>query len=476
MPLHLRLVLTPRISQRRESLSRQHDTAMVLLLQSFSKRREGKGVQELAGRLGVGIAGSGFVAKFHVDGWKGIREADIKAIYTRNERAGEELAAQCRKLRVGDPVVYTTLEDMIRDENVDAIWVTTPNYLRVETAERIAEEVSSGRARLAGVAFEKPLARNLREARSVVDAIKAAGLLHGYLENQLFVPAVRRGAEIVWSAAVPLAGPPYLARGAEEHAGPHKPWFWKGSEQGGGVLNDMMCHTLEATRHLLTKPSDPTWLTPRAVAASIGGLKWTRPRYAQELLERTGGEVDYRRTPSEDYARAQITYETRDGDFVVAEATTSWGFVGAGLRLSCELLGPEYSMAWNTLDTEVKLFLSRAIQTELGEALVEKQNADTGLLPLVADEAYHYGYQDEDRHMVEAFVDGRLPEETLDDGLLVTELMMTCYLSAELGETLAFPVSGIEDYVPQVQVGEWEPAAIVRSAKHWSFGSSVANR
>lgn len=96
---------------------------------------------------------------------------------------------------------------------------------------------------------------------------------------------------------------------------------------------------------------------------------------------------------------------------------------------------------------------------------MEKQNTDVGLLPLVADESHHYGYQEENRHMTAAFAQGRAPAETLDDGLLVTELLMTCYLSAELGETLRFPVSGIEDYIPDVQRGQWSPQALVDQAK-----------
>ena len=35
------------------------------------------------------------------------------------------------------------------------------------------------------------------------------------------------------------------------------PWFWQGELQGGGVLNDMMCHSALVVRHLLTKPGAP---------------------------------------------------------------------------------------------------------------------------------------------------------------------------------------------------------------------------
>ena len=98
-----------------------------------------------------------------------------------------------------------------------------------------------------------------------------------------------------------------------------------------------------------------------------------------------GKEVDYTKRPSEDFASLTIEFETDDGHTVIGEATTSWSFVGAGLRLSAELLGPEYSMSWNTLDSGLKLFFSREVKGRAGEDLVEKQNAEMGLMPVVAE-------------------------------------------------------------------------------------------
>ena len=56
------------------------------------------------------------------------------------------------------------------------------------------------------------LARTLAEAREMLRLAEDAGLLHGYLENQLFSTAVQRGRDIVWRRAVPNSGRPYLAR------------------------------------------------------------------------------------------------------------------------------------------------------------------------------------------------------------------------------------------------------------------------
>jgi predicted dehydrogenase len=411
--------------------------------------------------LGVGIVGSGFIARFHVLAWQSVRDADITGICSRNPATAGELAELARRLGVGDPRVHTDPAELARDDRVDAIWLCSPNYLRLEQVRAITDEVAAGRAELVGLACEKPLARTLAEAREVVGLVERSGLLHGYLENQVFAPALARGKQILWERAAPQAGPPYLARAAEEHGGPHRAWFWDPTRQGGGVLSDMMCHSVEVTRKLLTRPGDPGYLRPRSVSAQIAALKWTQPRYADELLAAYDGAVDYRRTPAEDYARAQITYKTADGRQVVAEATTSWSYVGPGLRISCQLLGPEYSLDWNTLNTEARLFIGRNLgqAQQAGEDLLEKQNAETGLMPVLADEAFTYGYVDENRHMVKAFADRRPPDETFDDGLAVTELLMAAYLSAETGRVVQLPAEGLDRFVPRVARGTWDPTA-----------------
>lgn len=413
------------------------------------------------GRLGVGFVGSGFVANFHVRGWQAVRDADITAVLSRNQSTMAELADTCRQLGVGNPRTYTDLRELVRDPAVDAVWITTPNDVRREQIETICDEVSSGRAQLAGVAVEKPLARNLAEARQVVAALEQAGLNHGYLENQVFAPSVNRAREIVWARGAALAGPPYLARAAEEHSGPHRAWFWDGRRQGGGALNDLMCHSIEADRHLLTPPGadKAAALTPKTVSATIASLKWTRPRYADELAARYGGDVDYRNHPAEDYAQAVATFETASGDLVVAEASTSWSFVGAGLRVRFELLGPEYSMAVDSLQTEARVFLSRNLRGQEGEDMVEKQAAEQGLMPVLADEGHSYGYVDEDRHMVRSFLRGEQPAETCHDGLTVMTLLMAAYLSAEQGETVTLPDPSLDMFVPRVAQGTWVAGA-----------------
>jgi predicted dehydrogenase len=387
-----------------------------------------------------------------------VRDADVLGFWSPHKKNAASAAQLARDLDVGNAKPYGTIADMVADPAIDAIWLTGPNHARVENVEEIVDAIERGRGTLAGIACEKPLARNVAEAIEVRDLVKRTGIHHGYLENQVFAPQVETGRELLWARGAATTGRPYLARAAEEHSGPHMPWFWRGELQGGGVLNDMMCHSALVVRHLLTKPGAPlSTVKPVRVTAHIASLKWTRPEYVKHLAKTFGRGVDYASAPAEDFASTTIEFETDDGYTVIGEASTSWSFVGAGLRLSAELLGPEYSMSWNTLDSGLKLFFSRAVQGKEGEDLVEKQNAEIGQMPVVAGEAAAYGYEAEDRHFVRVFLGKEKSKLTFDDGLEVVKILMTAYQSAEERRTLAFPPLGLDVFIPAVAQGIWRP-------------------
>jgi len=409
-------------------------------------------------RLGIGFVGSGFNARFHIQAFTGVRDADVLGVWSPNQRNAAATAALARKLEVGDAKAYSSIREMVADPRIDAIWLCGPNHARIANVEEIVAAVRDGDGDLRGLACEKPLARNVAEARKVARLARSVGLNTGYLENQLFAPEITRGKELIWARGAALTGRPYLARAAEEHSGPHMPWFWQGTLQGGGVLNDMMCHSVEVVRHLLTAPgANRSSIRPVRITGQIASLKWTRPAYAKRLSVAMGKDVDYRRRPAEDFARATIEYEANSGERLVGEVTTSWSFVGAGLRLSAELLGPEYSMSWNSLDSGLKLFFSREVKGKAGEDLVEKQNAEVGLMPVVAEEAAAYGYEAENRHFVRAFLNDEKPMLTFDDGVEVMRILMAAYMSAAKGRTLRFPPRGLESFVPDVAKGKWKP-------------------
>ena len=399
--------------------------------------------------LRIGFVGSGFIARFHLKSFQNVRHAQITGVFSPTPDNRRALAEAANAAELGPCRAHDDLDSLICAPDIDALWILAPNDTRLAVMRALSEAVKAGRSRIRAVACEKPLGRTLAEANEVLRLAEDAGLAHGYLENQVFSSAVERGKEVIWRRAVPSSGRPYLARAAEEHSGPHEAWFWRGDRQGGGVMSDMMCHSVEVGRFLLTAPgADRGALKVKSVQGSVGHLKWGQSRYAAQLTRDFGPEVQMQSRPVEDFARATIVLEDADGAELIVEASTSWAYVGPGLRIDLALLGPEYAMEFSSLNAGLKVFLSRAISGGEGEDLVEKQNAEQGQMPIIDDEAGVYGYIGENRHMVDCFRHGRRPIETFEDGVEVVRMVMALYKSAETGRVVQFPDPELETYVP----------------------------
>ena len=133
----------------------------------------------MTARLGVGFIGSGFNARFHMLGWKGVRDADVLGVWSPNAKNAASAARYANDLDVGAAKAYRTIGDMVADPAIDAIWLTGPNQARIENVQEIVDALERGRGTLKGIACEKPLARNVAEAKEVARLVKGAGLMHG---------------------------------------------------------------------------------------------------------------------------------------------------------------------------------------------------------------------------------------------------------------------------------------------------------
>ena len=405
--------------------------------------------------LRVGFVGAGFIAKFQLRAIAQIRNMEVVGITSRTRAHAEETAALARELGVGEARVYDSVREMA--PHVDVIAIYAPNYLRVAIMEEIVEAVQAG-AVLKGVICEKPLGRNVAEARRMVELANQVGLPTAYFENQLFMKPVR--AQLAQLAPqIATMGPPLLVRSAEEHGGPHEAWFWDPIRQGGGVLSDMGCHSIAVGWYALTPPGkSPTFLQPVSVSAEVALLKWGLPIWRQKLLERFG--VDYGKTPAEDFTTGVITYRNPvTGQRVKAQFTNSWMFEKQGLRLLMDGMGPGYAFEVNTLASSTQVFIGDAAAEAIADAesALEKATASRGLLTVHHNEADLYGYPDENADAVAAFQTGRSAFLDWNYGLQITRLVMAAYLAAERKQTIDLTDPAIqqelESYVPLIQQG-----------------------
>lgn len=404
--------------------------------------------------LKLGIVGAGFVANFHARAITQVRNIEIAGITALQK--SEELSAFVKKHNLGAGTVYPNVAEMAK--HVDAIAVYVPNYARVEIAEQIVDAVKKG-VHLKGVICEKPLGRNVKEARRLVDLADEAGLKTAYFENQIFMKPVR--AQLAQLAPQQRTmGPLALTRSAEEHGGPHEAWFWDPTRQGGGVLCDMGCHSIAVGWYALTPLGKPvTFLQPVSVSADCALLKWGLPQWRAKLLKERG--VDYTKTPAEDFATGMVTYRNPEtGQIVKAQFTDSWMFEKLGLRLFMDGMGPGYAFEVNTLSSSLQIFIGdvAAEATANAEMALEKATASRGLLAVQHNEADLYGYTDENEDAVQAFLEGRDSFLPWSYGLEITKLVMAAYLSAECKRVidLTDPATQkeLETYIPLIQQGK----------------------
>jgi predicted dehydrogenase len=383
-------------------------------------------------RLRVGFIGAGFIAKFHATALKMVRGMDLAGVYSL--KGAEELAGFAKENELGECKIYANIAELCK--NCNAVGVFAPNPVRVELVEQIVEAVKAG-AELKGIICEKPLARTIAEGKRLVALAKETKVPTAYFENQIHMKAIKNALSQLGPQQKAM-GPLTLVRSAEEHAGPHEPWFWDPTHQGGGVLSDMACHSIAVSWFCLIPPGKPvTFLEPVSVNAETALLKWGQPKYRKDLLDRMG--VDYAKTPAEDFCTGIVTFRNPEtGQLVKAQFTNSWMYDKQGLRLLMEGLGPGYAFEINSLKSPLEVFIGDVAAEAVAdtEAALEKATASRGLLTIQPNEADLYGYVDELVDAREAFLSGKDGLLNWEYGLEITKLCQAGYMSGERKKTI----------------------------------------
>lgn len=408
--------------------------------------------------LRYGIIGGGFITAFQLRALEQVRGVEVAGLVSR--RPPEKLAAYVRERGLGEGRVFASIAEML--PHVDVVAIFGPNFTRIATMQEIVAGVKAG-AKLKGLICEKPLARNMAEARQMIALARETKLPTAYFENQIFMKCVT-SQRMQLAGVMQAMGAPLLTRSGEEHAGPHNAWFWDPVQQGGGVMSDMGCHCLAVGWYALTPPGKPVrFLEPQSISADLSLLKWGLPRWRKELLDRHG--VDYARTPAEDFATGMVTYRNPEtGQRVKSQFSVSWMFDKLGMRLALEGIGPGYAFDMSTLRSSLEVFVGDAAAASLAdtELALEKTQASRGLLVVQPNEPDLYGYVDENLDAADAFRSGRLPLLDWEYGLEIVRLTMAAYLSSERRATvdLTDPATNefLETYVPLIQQGRGKEA------------------
>jgi len=390
--------------------------------------------------LKLGFIGAGFIAKFQVLAITQLNNAEITGVYSK-EGSGD-LQKYAHKHGVGKCTVYNSIRELCN--NCDAVAIYAPNYARIEVMEEIVDAVKAG-AELKGVICEKPLARTVAEAQRLLDLAGEVHLNTSYHENQIHMKSIRN-ALIQLEPEQRAMGPIALARSSEEHSGPHEPWFWDPTRQGGGVLADMGCHSIAVSRYVLTPVGKPVnFLEPVSVSCDISLLKCGQPDFRKKLLDKMG--VDYSKVPAEDFCTGIISFRNPDtGQIVKGQFSNSWMYDKQGLRLLMEGLGPGYTFEVNSLRSSLEVFIAdeAAESVANAEAGLEKATASRGLMAIQSNETDLYGYVDETRDTAHSFLNNKNALLDWKFGMEITKLVQASYMAAERKQTIDLTDPGVQ--------------------------------
>ena len=194
------------------------------------------------GEIRWGIIGSGDVAEYkggpalyNVDGSK------LIAVMSRREEKAKSFAE-----RHGAERYYTSVEALLDDEDVNAVYIATP-------PDAHAEHVAMAAERGKHILCEKPMAQTVAECEAMIDVCREHGVQLMIAYYRRFFPVVvkmkalldeHRIGELV-RARVELAGF-YTPRPDGERA-----WLTEMGTSGGGFMTDAGTHRLDLFAHFL---------------------------------------------------------------------------------------------------------------------------------------------------------------------------------------------------------------------------------
>ncbi|GAE36172.1 Gfo/Idh/MocA family protein [Halalkalibacter akibai] len=221
----------------------------------------------------VGLIGAGFMAKAHSLAYAGMPMYFWPAPGLTHRKMVADVTEELAKdaaARLGYDEYTSNWMDIINNPDIDIVDIVTPNDSHAEIAIAAAK---AGKH----IISEKPLARNAAEAKTMLDAVKEAGVKHMVAFNYRRTPAVALAKKYIEEGAI---GKVLNFRGTylqDWSADPNSPlsWRFKKDIAGSGALGDIGTHVVDFARYLVGEITDvmahtQTWVKERPI--QTGGV------------------------------------------------------------------------------------------------------------------------------------------------------------------------------------------------------------
>jgi myo-inositol 2-dehydrogenase/D-chiro-inositol 1-dehydrogenase/scyllo-inositol 2-dehydrogenase (NAD+) len=192
----------------------------------------------------LGLIGLGYVGQMHLRHGLKLSNAGIVAVADISKRAlGKAKDAGIKK-------TYCDYKDLLKNPEIDAVIIALPTHLHLQCANEAAEAKKH-------IFMEKPIARDLREAKEIVSIVKknSVKLMMGYplrfdTEFRNLKQKIRQGTlgEVEIAYAAYVSSGPFFHRAEGYAPTPVPEWWFDKNLTGGGVLMDLGSHIINLLR------------------------------------------------------------------------------------------------------------------------------------------------------------------------------------------------------------------------------------
>lgn len=194
-------------------------------------------------KLKIGIIGLGGIANFHSEG---ILLSDDAEIWSICDSSDETLAARSLEWNIPESRSYLSYSDMLKDPELDAITIGTPNYNHFAIAQAAIEH---------GIPFalEKPVTQNAREALILMEALERKPIPHLICFSYRYKAAARYAKSLIKEGKLGTINHVYSQYFQEWGINKEIPLVWRFQKEftGSGAMGDLGCHMLDLTRFLV---------------------------------------------------------------------------------------------------------------------------------------------------------------------------------------------------------------------------------
>jgi predicted dehydrogenase len=286
--------------------------------------------------IGAAVIGTGFIGGVHVQMLRRLG-VQVRGVMGSTPERGAERA---RAMGVGQ--AYSSIDDLLADDAVDVVHVTSPNHLHYEHVKAI---LGAGK----NVVCEKPLAMTSAQSAEMVEMAKRSGKVAAVCYNIRFYPLNQHAHAMVRQGAL---GDIRFVSGHYHQDWMAKPtdWNWRLESDKGGALRsvgDIGTHWVDLTSFV-------TGMKAEAVMAELATFIHERekPTGPVETFSSSAGATETVKIDTDDAAMIMIRYPN-GGRGVMS---TSQVNVGRKNSLQWDVAGSEASAAWDS-ETPDHLFI-----------------------------------------------------------------------------------------------------------------------